>query len=193
MENKLELFHADLFVEKNVGTEDQRNALLKQILKARENNNNAIKKSNDGCWRSTAEYTNIEWLFTAVKTTVQNASTYYFDIDKVFEENVVEKNLNVNYWTNINEPGAGNALHTHNKDSFAAVYYLQGSGTGFVNFLNPANMTLECSQISPFTRGVCVEPKDGDLFVWPGWVPHEVLPNPSDRQRINIAFSINVK
>ena len=53
-------------------------------------------------------------------------------------------------------------------------------------------MTLECSNISPMTRSVAVQPEDGDLFVWPGWVPHEVVPNPSQRQRINIAFSIQV-
>lgn len=193
MENKLELFHADLFIKNEVGTTEQREKLLNQIIKARQDDKEAIKLSNDGCWRSYAEYTDMEWLYSAVKETVQNASEYYFDIDKVFVDNVVEKNLKVNYWTNINNPGAANTLHTHNKDSFAAVYYLQATGTGAVNFLNPANLTLECSNLSPFTRGVCVEPRDGDLLVWPGWVPHEVLPNPSDRQRINIAFSINVK
>ena len=105
---------------------------------------------------------------------------------------MVDKQVKFSYWTNVNEYNASNVLHTHNKDTFTATYYLQGSSTGTLNFVNPANMTLECSNISPMTRSVAVQPEDGDLFVWPGWVPHEVVPNPSQRQRINIAFSIQV-
>ena len=32
---------------------------------------------------------------------------------------------------------------------------------------------------------------DGDLIVFPGWVPHDVGPNTSNKQRINIAFNIS--
>ena len=28
-----------------------------------------------------------------------------------------------------------------------------------------------------------LEPKDGMLVIWPGWVPHEVEENKSDKQR----------
>ena len=35
-------------------------------------------------------------------------------------------------------------------------------------------------------------PKDGDLFIWPAWIPHKVDRNESDRQRINLAFNINI-
>ena len=32
---------------------------------------------------------------------------------------------------------------------------------------------------------------NGMLVIWPGWVPHEVLENKSNKQRINIAWGIN--
>ena len=41
-------------------------------------------------------------------------------------------------------------------------------------------------------RSYGVTPKDGDLFIWPGWVPHQVEENKSNQQRINLAFSINL-
>ena len=192
MENKLALVHADLWSKSNVGTIDQRQDLLKQILAAKQEGSVEIQESNAGCWRSRVEYENLDWLFTDLKTIVQNASEYYFDIDEVFRSRVVDKQVKFSYWTNVNEYNASNVLHTHNKDTFTATYYLQGSSTGTLNFVNPANMTLECSNISPMTRSVAVQPEDGDLFVWPGWVPHEVVPNPSQRQRINIPFSIQV-
>ena len=40
-------------------------------------------------------------------------------------------------------------------------------------------------------QSVRVKPKDGMLVLWPGWIPHEVIENKSNRQRINIAWGIN--
>ena len=83
MENKLALVHADLWSKSNVGTIDQRQDLLKQILAAKQEGSVEIQESNAGCWRSRVEYENLDWLFTDLKTIVQNASEYYFDIDEV--------------------------------------------------------------------------------------------------------------
>ena len=38
-----------------------------------------------------------------------------------------------------------------------------------------------------------IQPKDGMLILWPAWVPHEVIENKSNRQRINIAWGLNFK
>jgi Xaa-Pro aminopeptidase len=35
--------------------------------------------------------------------------------------------------------------------------------------------------------------QDGDLILWPAWVPHEVETNFSDRERVNIVFDIGAK
>ena len=35
-------------------------------------------------------------------------------------------------------------------------------------------------------------PNDGDLIIWPGWIPHEVEENPASHERINFAFNINL-
>ena len=34
-------------------------------------------------------------------------------------------------------------------------------------------------------------PKDGDLVVFPGWVPHDIELNKSNKPRINISFNIS--
>ena len=38
-------------------------------------------------------------------------------------------------------------------------------------------------------------PTNGDLVVFPGWMPHDIEPNTSSKERISIAFNIsfNVK
>ena len=50
----------------------------------------------------------------------------------------------------------------------------------------------DCNQKSPYIRNVKVEPQDGDLLIWPAWVPHLVERNESNKQRINIAINIKL-
>ena len=189
------LFYSDLFTKSDVGSTDQQKDLIKQILSAKENNLGQAPYSNEGCWRSNFEYGNeINWLREEVKNyTIQICNTYA-TIDNVFKEQISKENnmLDFKIWTNVNEPNSTNDIHTHKEFSFACTYYLQGTNTGKLTFINPANILNECNLKSPFVRNYSVEPKDGDLFIWPAWIPHKVDRNESDRQRINLAFNINI-
>ena len=51
---RLSLFHSDVFIYEDVGTDEQRENLKKQILHAKENDIGTAPHSNDGCWRSDA-------------------------------------------------------------------------------------------------------------------------------------------
>ena len=50
------LYHSDLFVKENVGTDEQISDLKKQILHARDDDRGTQPGSNEGCWRSNALY-----------------------------------------------------------------------------------------------------------------------------------------
>ena len=184
-------FKSDFFVEK-FGTKKQHADLLKQILEVKSNNSDSMNMSNDDCWRSDAKYQDIDWLIEDVHNAVVYACDHYMAHDNTFKEHISDYKIDIDYWTNVNEPGSTNVLHSHNADTFAAVYYLQGKNTGGLKFSNPANLLNDCNPRSPFVRDCIVHPGDGDLVLWPGWVPHEVLRNNSNRQRINLAFSIQV-
>ena len=187
----LPLFRSDIFVKENVGTEDQREDLKKQILHAKENDIGTQGGSNHGCWRSNATY-DMEWLYDEMRKLSDHANRIYFEDDPVFKSFVEDcKNRDFNIWTNVNEVGSKNVLHTHTNDAWAGIYYLQAEGTGNLVFTNPANLLLQCNPKSPYTRKTGIKPEDGMLVIWPGWVPHEVLENKSNKQRINIAWGIN--
>ena len=51
----------------------------------------------------------------------------------------------------------------------------------------------ECNPSAPFTADIAINPRDGDLLLWPSWVPHEVDTNFSLKERINLAFDITIK
>ena len=133
-----------------------------------------------------------KWLYDEMKNLVIEANQNYFERDSVFEYYVDKSNnLDYNIWTNVNEVGSKNVIHSHKTDAWAGIYYVQAEGTGNLMFYNPANLLNECKFNSPFIRNTGIQPKDGMLILWPGWIPHEVIENKSNHQRINIAWGIN--
>ena len=184
------IIQADVFA-KNVGTPEQRQQLIDEAWAAYNNNDETIGFSNRGCWRSYFKYTNIEWLITEIKQLVNEAGFYYQQHDPIYTDKCQSfGDADISYWTNINQIGSKNALHDHKLYHYVAVYYLQGTGTGDIIFSNPANLNEGCNPYAPFVSPCAFAPNDGDLFVWPAWLPHETEHNHSDRNRINIAFNI---
>lgn len=191
MHERARLFLSHLFY-KQVGSDAQREKLKETILEYRDKLPNNINNSNAGCWRNSIELSGIDWLHEGLHGLVEEALEYYVSIDPAFASSIVEKRINSTYWTNVNEPGSANAVHSHPNATFACVYYVQGENTGKLQFPNPANLLNSCYAISPFMRGVGIEPKDGELILFPGWLAHEVVRNNSNKQRVNIAFEVTV-
>lgn len=185
------LFRADSTFLSDVGTEQQRKELLDQVYKNKEEHPNAYA-TNIGCYRNSAIYENVQWLYDAVQTCTDNLITFYREEDQMLGSLPI-KDVQFTYWTNINGPGSRNVIHSHKDADFACVYYLQGTDTGALRFANPANIEGDCRDTAPFVRDGYFYPKDGDIIVWPAWVPHEVEPNLSDRDRVNITFDIRVE
>ncbi len=184
------LLEANLFVKK-VGTQEQIDDLKSQALWHRENEPENMAFTNYGCWRSEFKYKNHNWLIKEVMDLTEKAIEFYTLVDPTYKDKVnYYRNPQVRYWTNVNEPGSKNALHHHDLHHFVACYYLQCQDTGNLVFYNPANLLENCHPFSPFVSRMAYVPKDGDLILWTGWVPHETEINQSDKQRINIAFNI---
>lgn len=185
--NRLPLFHSDLFSLSDVGNDLQVVDLLKQIEKEKQLTA-TTQMSNDGCWRSYRQWNGMEWLLEKVFQLAIDAQNYYISIDSVF--NRPKEKFKIEMWTNVNAPKSRNVFHSHKKSNFSAVYYLESEGTGNLRLVNPANILADCNTVGPFTRDLVFQPKNRDLILWPAWIPHEVEPNFSDKNRINIVFDI---
>ena len=76
------LYHSDIFIKENVGTEEQREDLKKQIIHAKENNigNINIQMRVVG---DLIQDMKCEWLYDEMKQFI-NANKMYFDKDPVF-------------------------------------------------------------------------------------------------------------
>lgn len=191
MIGKRTAFRAEIFTNCDVGTPEQRAEIIKQ-LKSYQNHCTGMGFSNPGCFRIDKPNINIGWLFDEISVLLSEAVKFYQQEDRIFSKLEINKDAIVTWWANINQPGSRNTFHTHKEDEFSCVYYLQGTETGDLRFPNPANLLGDCSKTSPFTRDFLFAPNDGDLILFPSWLPHEVEPNLSNKERINLAFNFKV-
>ena len=166
-------------LKKNVGTEKQKKDLLDKIHYLKKNKIGEADRSNVDCFRSNYEYgEELDWLREVIRDFVVDISEFYAERDIIFKTRVHNQTQQCDLSI---------------KDfSFACTYNLQTEGTGNLVFINPANLLNDCNQKSPFIRDFKIEPKDGDLLIWPAWIPHLVEENKSNKQRINIATNIDL-
>lgn len=186
------LLRADLFLD-NVGTIGQRQLMIDEIKHKQLLCSDGIDKSNPSCWRSSHPCADIDWLMFHITNLLEQAMVHYDREDPAFKQRKKLDIVKVDYWANINQPRGRNTLHSHKSAQFSACYYLQAENTGSIRFTNPANIMSECNSSAPFTTDTAINPRDGDLLLWPSWVPHEVETNFSLKERINLAFDITIK
>ena len=107
-----------------------------------------------------------------------------------------------NMWLNINAPGSYNAPHIHGWSVFSCAYFIkapEGDCGKFVA-INPYMAAQTCTPPSRFgkDRGyqpfynhtVEIQPKEGTLVVFPGFLQHWVKPNNTKEDRISASFNI---
>jgi len=186
----LSIVRADAFV-KNIGTKEQIKDLVDQAYETK-SKTPSMQNSNDGCWRARFFYENAAWMYDEIESSVNSAIDFYMTSDPSYRKRFNPSNLKMDMWTNINSPNSRNELHSHREYDYVAVYYLQGTNTGGLVLYNPANLLNDCSPNAPFISKMVFQPNDGDLIIWPAWVPHEVEVNTSSRDRVSIAFNLKL-
>jgi uncharacterized protein (TIGR02466 family) len=100
-------------------------------------------------------------------------------------------------WLNVNDSRqCMNSEHVHG-DVFSGVFYLSTpEGSGKLVLQNPAinKMWKGCSltsQKNQFTaESIRIEPVEGNIILFPSYLPHSVETNDHDEERISISFNI---
>ena len=100
-------------------------------------------------------------------------------------------------WLNVNNSRfCMNVEHVHNH-VFSGVFYLVApEESGKLCVVNPAinKMWTGCdltSRKNQYTgESILIEPVEGDIILFPSYLPHSVQPNNHDEERISIAFNL---
>jgi uncharacterized protein (TIGR02466 family) len=108
--------------------------------------------------------------------------------------------VSMNGWVNVNPPGGYNGPHQHTNAVLSGVYYVDvprgpSEKGGAIEFLSPHPVRLLGGLINApmFAERVALQPKAGDLLIFPGQLPHWVHPNDSGKPRVTVAFNAMIK
>ena len=95
----------------------------------------------------------------------------------------------VSSWFALFKKGNYAHIHNHGDSDIAGVYYFKKSGDDGNLFFCTPNKAIDSSVLLKTGRMV-VNPTEGDLLLFPGWLDHGVQTNDTDDERVSVSFNI---
>jgi uncharacterized protein (TIGR02466 family) len=172
--------------------------LSEYVYKLQNEDKNGLVRSNKGGWHS-------ENFELRIKDSIQNRFALILQkyILKVFQNNgwkTENKNIRIKeMWAIINKTGDFNVIHTHPNCYLSAAYYVKApEKCGRFQIENPniakRNFYPEIKTKNELNLQVAgMEIEEGDLLIFPGYLPHKVRANESNEDRIVISFNVDIK
>ena len=175
----------------------QRQQMLDKIFQLARDDQ-GVTKTNFGGWQSGDDlykYREFAWLIGRIMA-LANEVAPAFSSTRKFDDGLL--------WANVNGRGDFNAVHTHPDAILSGVVYLkyatpeqgviqlfdarEGSPTSHSRFF------MRLDETTPLTSEVfAVEPGEGDILFFPGWLKHWVTPNLSEDERVSVSFNIRMQ
>jgi len=172
--------------------------LRKYIYKLQEESSSGQIKSNRGGWHSPnfklTDKNSIQFKFGL------KLQKYILKTFQTLEWKTENKNITINsMWAIINKKNDYNVVHTHPNSYLSAAYYVsapKNCGKFQIENLNIAKRhfypeVLKNNELNANVAGI--EVKEGDLLIFPGYLPHKVAMNESDEDRIVVSFNVGIK
>ena len=171
--------------------------LSSYIYKLNSEDQSGILRSNKGGWHSKPfdlkDINSIQHKFLLETT------KYVFDAIKAFGWKLDPKRvICTEMWSIINKKDDFNTIHTHPNSYLSAAYYVKApKNCGKFIVENPHSISRHSypalERPTEFNVKVArVEIEEGDLLLFPAYLPHGVEENKSDEDRVVISFNINI-
>ena len=182
-------------VDEGYITHEQLDAMQKECYTMRKSDPIGRARSNNGSGWQSNDGVNDRPIFSSLLNGVEevfNNEVFPFYVGDQKDE---FKLYHGNYWVNINYQHSYNNVHTHPGCWYSGVFYLQvpeeTRGSGALQFLSGHSKHMSdfvhCSRRD--TDNFVVDPREGDVLLFPSSMLHYVEPNEVDFDRISIAFN----
>lgn len=184
---------SNIFQIKNAVSADIRNTLISEIVDYKINTVDS-SGSEKNCWRGHPQFKD-----NYITDLILTAFDHY--VNSLPDSAIMTRNEDpanrfdynkplIHYWANVNSKDGFNISHTHIGSVLSGVIYLQATDTGMIEF-QPMNYIYKINHPCWFYNGTMqYHPEDGDIILFPSYLLHRVEPNPSTKERINLAFNI---
>ena len=194
----IKIFADPIFKYKLDNFENVNKDLEKYIYNLYAEDNKGIKRSNQGGWHSQS-------FQLGIKDTIQNKfaikiQEYILNCFQNMGWKTKDKNIRIKeMWAIINKKENFNVIHTHPNCYLSSAYYVKASKNcgGFIaenpniakryaypQIANRNELNVEAARI---------EIEEGDLLLFPSYLPHKVDKNESGEDRIVISFNVDIK
>ena len=149
--------------------------------------------SNSGGWQSN-DYTGEDLELTPLKQLYDGIRYSSAEFGRIL--GVRDRPELVNLWININPKGSYNKFHIHPDSRISGVFWIKSTNTGNSGplvFMRENSYALET--IAPIETKYSINrqaynPLTNNMLLFPSYLPHQVLPNKSDEDRISISFNL---
>jgi len=193
----LKLFPHPVFKSKVNNFEQINKELLEFIYKEFKKDKLGVKKSNVNGWHSKSFDLN----------DLNGVPKKFLDHINVYIKNVFtnygwvynsEKIKCTSMWSIINKKGNFNIEHSHSNNYLSAAYYVKApKNCGNFKASNPnilnRNFFPETEKVNELNAKMAIiKVEEGDLLIFPAYLPHSVEENKSDDDRVIISFNLDI-
>ena len=176
--------------------ESYNNDLADYIYNLQKEDKDGVTRSNRGGWHSKNfklnDKNSVQFKFAL------ELQKYILDVFQKYGWKTEQKNIQIKeMWAIINKKDDFNVIHTHPNCYLSSAYYVRAPekcGKFLVENPNPAKrhffpQIANRNELNMPVTGLDVS--EGDLLIFPGYLPHKVAKNESNKDRIVISFNIN--
>ena len=194
----LKLFPESIFKYKFKKFKEFNPELSKYIYKLNKEDSVGINRSNKGGWHSKdfdlRDRSSIQLKFAL------ELQKYILNTFKKLGWKTENKQIQIkSMWAIINKKEDFNVVHSHPNSLLSAAYYVKApKNCGRFQVENPNNIKKHITpelanenDLNVLLAGI--EISEGDLIIFPGYLPHKVAKNESDEDRIVISFNVDIK
>ena len=191
------LFPVPIFQYKIENYQEINQELLNYILELQKKNKIGNTHSNRGGWHSPN--------FDLVN---EGPPINFINKFKDFLKHIISSDMGWEYipnkqrivamWAIINKKNSFNVMHNHQNCYLSASYYVRKpEDSGDITFFDPKEAkTYRFPKIEKYTEYsteiVTIEPREGDLLIFPSYLYHAVGENLSDDNRVVVSFNIDI-
>lgn len=190
--NVIQIFSTPIWESEYPNFAKDKEQFLECVKLFRESNPESSHKSNINSYQSPINLTTEPDMSPLFEFIAQMAQKAAFDMQFV--------NCDIyltSAWVNFNDSrNSYNCEHVH-QDTFSGVFYLQiPERSGRLTLVNPGlnplwQGTMLIDQKNKFNaERLSIDPREGQILLWPAYLPHAVETNDHDETRISIAFNV---
>lgn len=178
------------------------NAVLRKTILDREAEG-GVTHSNMGGWQSADDF--VVWGTEAGARLLGFAEALADQLTADRAGNRVQIDWFVNAWANVNRRGHANQVHAHPGCLWSGCYYVDDGGAGddpaqggAFEMMDPRGLApaMYVPELRPAFSGCettggseLIQPRTGQLLMFPAWLSHGVRPYLGNGTRISIAFN----